>query len=201
MSSKVEICNMALSHLASGKQIQNLDTDQSEEANACRTFYDKCVKTSQRDFPWPAFIDYETLGLIEEDPNDEWEYSYRLPNNCAFPIKILNGQREDNGSTAVPYTKATDETGFLIFTDTENAVLKFSKYVTSVKLFDSDYEMALSLLLAFYISPRITSGDANRLGKRAYDAYKVVGEQAKARSLNEIQKDQEPECEMIAARN
>jgi hypothetical protein len=197
----LEICNMALSHLATGKEIQNLDTDESEEAASCRRFLKKVIRTAQREFPWPVFERYATLALLVEEPNSEWAYSYRLPIDCAIPLKLLSGQRVDSVTTRIPFTKSHDSTGPLIFTDLEDAELKYCCYSEDNRLFDSDFEMAISLLLAFYISPRVTAGDANRLGKRAYDAYRLMGEQAKARAANEISQEVEPECEMIAARN
>lgn len=201
MSSETEICNLALSHLGSGLSIEDLDADTTPEAAACRIFYPKCRKLAQREFPWPCFEQWATLAFVAEDPNEEWGFSYRLPSDCAFPIKIPSGQRFDNDGTTVPFTKSSDASGFLILTDKEEATLKFSKYEENVALFDVDFEIALSLLLAFYIAPRVAGGDPNRLGKRAYDAYRIVGEKAKVTALQETQKDVEPMCEMISARN
>lgn len=200
MSSDASICTLALSHLGSAKEIQNLESDQSEEAAICRVYFKRAVELSQRQFPWPNFTEYATMSLVEEDPNDEWGFSYALPSNCAHPIKILSGQRMDSEKTAVPFTRASRNGKFLIFTDDEQGRLKYSRFEYNTNLFDIDFEMALSLLLAFFISPRVTAGDANRLGKRAYDFYMVMGKQAEALALNEIQKDVEPMSEMEASR-
>lgn len=42
MATKVEIWNMALSHLGVSKEVASV-TERSKEAEACNRFYDSCV--------------------------------------------------------------------------------------------------------------------------------------------------------------
>src|SRR5665648_440114 len=95
MSSATEICNMALGHLASGKEIANLETERSAEAIACRRFFDSARDAVLRDFSWPFATKIKALSLIEEDPNSEWAYSYRYPTDCLNFRRILSGTRTD----------------------------------------------------------------------------------------------------------
>ena len=80
MSSAVEICNLALSHLGSSG-IDALD-ERSEAAAACTTFYAICRDMVLRDAPWPFATKMQALALVEEDPNTEWGFSYRYPSDC-----------------------------------------------------------------------------------------------------------------------
>ena len=57
---------MAISHLGVGKEIENFDTENSEEANACRRFYRVALEASLRDFSWPFATQNITLALIEK---------------------------------------------------------------------------------------------------------------------------------------
>lgn len=82
MSSSTEISNMALSHLAISREIAALDTERSQEAQACRRFYETVRKTVLRDYPWPFATKFATLALVEDDPNSEWDFSYRYPSDC-----------------------------------------------------------------------------------------------------------------------
>lgn len=194
------ICNLALGHLGSSKEIANVETERSAEASACRRFLEPSKKETLRDFNWPFATAYVTLALVETSPNTDWAYSYRQPSDCCRIRKILSGVRNDTRDSRVPYEKASDSTGILIYTDQVDAVLKYTKNVTNNSLFDQDYVMMLSLLLASYIAPKITSGDPFKLGERAFRLYLDSKEKAQSTSLNEQQDERPPESEFITAR-
>jgi hypothetical protein len=75
----VDICNLALSHVGVSTEIANLDTERSKEAQACRRFYEPTREEVLRAFAWPFATRFVDLQLVEEEPNDEWAYSYRYP--------------------------------------------------------------------------------------------------------------------------
>ena len=105
MATKIEICNMALSHLGTGKVIQSL-TERSEEARSINTFYDVAYVATIRDFSIPSTKKFLTLQLVEENPTSEWRYSYRYPNECVLIKRILSGTRNDSRQTRVPFPGA-----------------------------------------------------------------------------------------------
>src|SRR5688572_11149621 len=111
MASETEIANLALSHLGVGKEIANLETERSQEAVACRRFYDTARDATLRDFSWPFATKIAVLGLIEADPNDEWDYSYRYPSDCLQLRRILSGVRNDTRDSRVPFKLAHDDSG------------------------------------------------------------------------------------------
>lgn len=199
--SETSISNMALRHLGSTKPIADLDTDQSAEANACRVFFPICLEESQRDFAYPFTTRIEPLALVEEDPNDEWAYSYRYPSDCMMFKRILSGTRNDTRQSKVPYKLIQDDQGTLILTDKENAECEFSKLNDSVQGHPRDYIMALSFLLASYIAPSVTkSGDAAKLGELAAARYEQKRARAEANALMEQQDEEPPQAEHIRAR-
>ncbi|MCH8287272.1 hypothetical protein IIB79_12240, partial [candidate division KSB1 bacterium] len=142
------ICNLALGHLGISKEIANVETEKSASAAACKRYLQPSKDETLRDFNWPFATEYITLGLVETAPNSDWAYSYRQPSNCSRIIKILSAIRNDTRQSRVPYQKASDSTGILIFTDQVDACLKFTKFVTDNALYDQDYIMMLTLLLA-----------------------------------------------------
>jgi len=101
MSSETEICNMALSHIGVGKEIANLDTERSQEASACRRYYENLRDKVLRDFRWPFATKFVELALIEETPTIEWRFSYRYPTDCVKMIRILSGGNPSVASTNV----------------------------------------------------------------------------------------------------
>lgn len=200
MASDTQIANLALNHLGIGKEIQNLTTDTSDEATACRRFYEIARDILFRDFNWPFATKIVALDLIEEDPNEEWAYSYRYPTDCLRTIKILSGTRNDSHQNRVPYKISNDTSGLVIYTDTESAELEYVMRITNPDLFTQDFTMALSFKLANLISPRVTAGDPFKLGDRAMQQYILTASRAMANAVNEEQPDQIVESEFIRAR-
>jgi hypothetical protein len=199
-SSSTEICNMALSHLKVGKTIANLTTENSEEARVCRTFYETALKETLRDFPWPFATRIAELELVEEDPNTEWAYSYRYPSTCLNFIRILSGVRNDTLDSTVKYFISSDDDGLLIFTNQEDAVAEYTVYISDVLRFAPDFTIAFSYLIASYIAPRVTGGDAFKLGDKALQLYQFKIGKAKANAANEEQRDEQPDSEFIRGR-
>jgi hypothetical protein len=205
-SSSTEICNLALSHLAQGQEIANLDTEKSDAAAACRRFYEIARDEMLRAFHWPFATKFAFLGLVEELDVDsaggsEWRYSYRYPVDCLKLRRILSGSRNDNRQSRVPYKIARDENGSLIYSDLEEAEVEYTVKVTEVIYFQPDFVMALSLLLAAYIAPRLTNGDPFRLGNRAVELHKMAYMHASANAVGEEQQEELPESEFIRARD
>src|SRR3990172_6032289 len=126
MASEVDICNMALSHLGNSKEIAILATEKSEEAAACRRFYETARDTVLRDFAWPFATRILSLGLVEEDPNDEWAYAYRYPTDCLLLRRLLSGLRHDNRQSRAPYRVARDDDGLVIYTDLAEAQMEYT---------------------------------------------------------------------------
>lgn len=201
MADKTGICNMSISHLAVSKEIGNVETERSAEASACRRFYQPALDEALRDFPNPYLTVIQPLALVETDPNDEWAYSYRYPADCSKAIRILSGIRNDSPDTKVPYRIIKDSQGALILTDKENAELEYSQESTDPNIWAADFVMAFSLLLAFYIAPRVTAGDPFKLGERAYRAYVISIAKARANAVGEQQDEPAPDSDSIRARD
>jgi hypothetical protein len=201
MASSTVIANLALSHLGIGVEISNLDTERSQEALACRRFYDIARQSTLRDFPWPFATKFVSPTLIEEDPTDEWGFSYRYPADCLKIRRILSGLRNDNRQSRAPYKVAQDDNGKLFYCDIEDAEIEYTVDEDNEDIFDSDFTMALSLRLAAYIAPRLTAGDPFKLGERAMQLYLFELNTARANSLNEEQVEQDPESEYIRVRD
>ncbi len=199
-SSTTAIANLAISHLGIGKEIANLDTERSAEAQACRRFYETAREITLRDFAWPFATKINELGLVEEDPNDEWAFSYRYPTDCLTVRRILSGIRNDNRQSRVPYRVTRDSSGLLIYTDMEDAELEYTIDETDVSRFPADFVMALSFLLATYTAPRLTGGDPFKLGPRAMELYQLELSKARATAANEEQAEELPDAEMIRVR-
>ncbi len=199
-ATEIAICNMALSHLGISKEIANLETELSQEAAACRRFFEQARDNTLRNYPWPFARKISTLALVETDPNDEWGYSYRAPSDFIRLCRILSGQRNDTAQSRVPYKVGRDTSGILIFTDKEDAEVEYVIRETDPTRYPSDFSMALSLRLASYIAPRLTAGDPYKLGDRALQLHLMEVGRAEESSINEEQEEQLPDSEFVRER-
>lgn len=201
MADETSISNLALSHIGNSKEIQNLETDRSEEASACRRFYTSTLEEILRSFAWSFSKNIEALSLIEEDPNSEWAFSYQYPSGCEKFLRILSGDRNDSRQSRVPHKIVRSSTGRIILTDKEDAEGEYTTLEDDPSFYPPDFIMAFSLLLAHYIAPRVTSGDPFKLGPRAYALYQKAWDKATANDLSEDQPDEPPQSEFISGRD
>lgn len=197
---KVEIANMALSHIGVGVDISNLTTDRTAEANAVNRFFDVALDKTLRDFRWPFATQFRALALVAEDPTVEWDFSYRYPTDCLLVRRVLSDTRNDSRQSRIPYIIAQDSQGKLIFTDRDEACIEFTKRETDTTRWTADYVMTFSYYLAWLIAPRLTAGDPFKLGRQAVQAYVAELNLARSAALNEQQPDQELESELERSR-
>jgi len=200
MTTETGICNLALSHLGVAKTIADLTTERSVEAGACRAFYETSRDEMLRDGYWPFAKRIVALALVESAPNDLWAYSYRYPADCKRALRIPNGSRVDTEQTKVQFDISSDATARLIFCDLSDAELEYTALITDTSLFDSDFIMALSLRLATYIAPRVTAGDAFKLGDRSRQLFAMSYTKAMATHGNETVEAGNPSSEFERAR-
>lgn len=200
MATKAGICNMALSHLGVGKEIANLETEKSAEAQACRRFYDEVLSVTLRDFPWPFATKIAALALIEANPNSLWAFSYRYPTDAVYIRRILSGIVPETEASRVSFQLARDSAGKILYTSWEDAEIEYTTLVTETEQYPSDFTMAFSLRLASYLAPRVTAGDPYKLGDRAERKYMMEISQSRATSHNEEAPNRVPESEFITGR-
>ena len=197
---RVQISNLAISHLGTGKTIVSID-ESSEEARSCDIFYEVARDDALRDGYWPFATAIEDLGLVQTNPNNEWGYSYRYPSNCLMFRKIQSGIRNDNRQSQVPFRIGRDDTGKLIFTDEATPTCEYTLKITDTSEFDSDFVMAMSYKLAYLIAPRILSGDTDNTQDKIERKYLYSLSKAKKNAANEEVRDESPRSEFIRVRS
>lgn len=198
---KTELANMALGHLGVDRAIADLDTEQSRDAKIIRMYYENARRQTLRDFPFPCITVITDLALVEPDPNDEWKYSYQYPADCLQLRRIPNGfSRIDTEKTKVPYRVARGVSGKVVYTNMPNAKIEYTYNETNIDRLDDDVVMVMSLRLAHYIAPKLTGGDPFKMGQRALQLYYLEGSKASSNALNEEQKDEDIDADIIRAR-
>lgn len=191
MSSRTEICNIALGHFGTAKPLSDFETDESTAGVACRRYYEQALKQFLRAFPWPFAKRFRDLALVEQNPTDNWGYAYRYPSDCVMIRRIDSSLRNDSRQSRVTYEIASDNQGKLIYTNQENACVWYTKYTDTPSAYPEDFTFAFSYLIAWYVSPLLTKGDPFKIRQELLQAYKQAAAQAQANAFNEEQPDED----------
>lgn len=148
--SDVQICNLALARIGILQGIDDLE-EASDEARACSLVFDACLDELLTAHAWPFLSSRtSTLGLVEEEPDETWAYSYRQPSDCLVAISL---------GDAVPYAMSSDDVGGLILTNVSPATLTYRARLDDVALLPPDVAMVLAGRLAVEIGPALSRSD------------------------------------------
>lgn len=202
-ASVLDIWNMALSHLGSSFEVNDI-AESSKEAQACRRFYEPCVEELLRDASWPFATRFIELAAVPVNTNDiEYAYAYRYPAGVVTVRRLLNGaSRLETNTNKIRYRIGEDDEGKLIFTDFTDDAGVFAEVtylVTESGRFSPDFTKALSFWLAHNIGPRVAN-DKTKLIDRAETSYYRAIAKAKANAFNEEVPDQLEDSEFERAR-
>lgn len=197
-STREKIANMALGHCGEAGAIVNLPADRTPEGIACNTFYDTALEATLEEFAWPEFSAFNELGLVEEDPNDHWGYSYRYPTAAVMVRRIVStaGRTDPNPP---PFEIGQDTQGKLIYTDEVDAWVKITERITDAGRFSSTFAMAMSWKLAALVGWQITRD--KKTVDRADAGFIYSIHVARIKAANERQDDREIDAEQIRDRD
>jgi hypothetical protein len=201
-SAKIDICNQAISHLAVGAEIQDLDNEKTEAAQACRRFYDVARQKVLSDFDWPFAFAIENLTQVATQPTVEWLYSYRYPAKALVIRRLPNGAtRTDTQISRAIYSIGRDATGKIIYADVSApATVEYTYDEDDTTRFPPDFVVALSLYLASLIGPRVAGGDQFKLADRAYQYYRQAIKEAWVNAANQEPRDFDPDPALVNIR-
>lgn len=190
MSSVANIWNMALGSISVGDEITDPDNESSKEARACRRFYESVRDQVLRDFDWPRLRRRVALTLVEEEPNDQWAYSYREPANVAAIRRVMDAGDPYtlNESTYQKHALGQDDDGVLIYSDVEDAELVYTYAETNPEKWPPDVVETMALLLGARIAPQF-GPEAVKLGDRSLRLYEWRRNVAQANAANEEKPD------------
>lgn len=91
MSSAIDVCNMALSHIGAEAQVATIDPpDGSAEAGYCARFYPIARRIAMESHSWTFAKTRATLAMVATNPSSVWLYAYALPSDMVDSIRVLN---------------------------------------------------------------------------------------------------------------
>lgn len=148
VSSKVQICNLALLRLGTNP-ITSL-TEGTTAANACNLVYDHCRESLLRRHFWNFATEHVQLAADNDAPSFKYAFKYQLPSDFVRVKEIF--EQASNYSID----------GTAIYTD-DPAPLKLSyiKDITDVTKFDPIFTEVLVLTIIVKIGSRIQGDGFN----------------------------------------
>lgn len=219
-----DIANLAVSACGISKPIQNLDEDQSIEAQMCRTWTDPARRTVLKKIPWSFATKQIQPALVANYPTPEWLYAYQYPSDCLKLTRFMSWRLNNDTrnsrvdyrvmkptpialSTATPApTVENPTTGLWIFTNWPGVnanlptVLEYTFDNVTVADWPDDFAIATSLKLAELIVATLTTGDPQQKKQQLQQDYAQAISIASLENANEEQRPPEPEAEAIRAR-
>lgn len=201
MATKVDIWNLALSHLGIDRDVVST-TDSTKEAAALRLVYDVDLDEILRGFPWSFARKEAALVSVSASPaaTDEWAYSYRVPSDSVIIRRIQSGNRQDNRTSRVPFVLSRDSTGLLVYTDEPAAKAVYTFRNVSTTDYPADFVKAFSYKLAAHIAPRLTAGDPFGLEPKMTRMFLISMSEAASSNAAEEQPDDQNPSEFERAR-
>ena len=204
-----EIANLAVSHTGLTTTILNMDTEKSVEAKQCRLFFPVALKESLEDCRYGSLAVFKPLNLVSENPNTEWSYAYRYPNNCIFLSRIMRNAVNNlksypyiNGEWDVQYREAYDTlNGRLIYTDEPNAHAEYYVFDENNMKMSQSFWLGVSFKLAQYIAPSLAKSDATKIVERMRGEARISFQKAQAKNHNEQKfNEEDPRSSLEIAR-
>ena len=211
MASEVDICNLALGHLGDNATVASINPPEgSAQAEHCKRFYPIARDSLLEMHNWNFAMRRIALTQVEQNWT-EWQYAYTLPSDCLNPISVLPPDAYDDYATRfvptdTPYwshnyspvtaagryvpqpfsIETTSEGIHNLFTNVENAVLRYSAYVTDTTEFSPLFIVTLSWHLASMLAGPVIKGDMGTAeGKRCVQMMTGYLSQAEASDANQ----------------
>jgi hypothetical protein len=216
MASVVEICNLALAHLGDDATVASIDPPEgSAQAEHCARFYPSARDMLLQMHTWSFASRRVSLAQVTM-PYTMWKYSYACPGDMMTAVAVLPPDAENDysvraypadrygfGWTNPPITTAgvyvpqeyvieTDTLGNkVIYTNQENALLRYQALVSDSTKFDPMFTIALSWQLASFLAGPVVKGEEGaRQGQRCLQMVAIYLGQARMSDAN--QRDVKP---------
>lgn len=185
MATEVDICNLALAHLGDDATIATLSPPEgSAQAQNASRFYPIARDTLLDMHAWDFATKRGSLA-VTTNYNNQWDYAYAAPSDMMSALSIISPTAQNDYATRMSagdtpggitsnyaptivagqyspqqFAIEVDNQGnHLIYTNQENAVLRYQAYVSDTSKFSSLFIMTLSWHLASMLAGPVIKGD------------------------------------------
>lgn len=226
MADAIDISNLALGFIGADANVSAIDPpEKSVEAEKCGQFYPIARDAILNKHPW-SFSTYRIAPASMTSETNSWAYAYQIPNDALNILAVLPPDAESDYSATIatgidyrtapllepagltipvtqPYAKEVLADGtIVVYTNQEDAVLRYAKRVTDTSAFSPLAVVALARLLASYIAGPIVKGNAGvKLAASMLQIFQVEYAAAVAADSDQQKTDMAHTPTHIAARS
>lgn len=188
MVTNVEICNQALAAIGAKARVTSISPPDagSTEAEQCSRYFNECLETLLEMFDWSFATKRVALTDAGDTDTTSWLFRYVVPADLCRAIAIIpEGAADDYMlyGERIPETfvREQDEDGTLrIYTNTENATLRYTAWVTNPNKWPPLFRQAFAALLASKIAgPLIRGEEGERTARRKLEEVEMYIGRAK----------------------
>ena len=178
--SKAQIYNITLNILGVSMPIENTNSSDNR-AILLNNYYELARDYVLKDFDWNFASAFKSLTLCEEEIQESgYEYCYDYPNDCICARDVFN--KNDYVLQKFSIHSFLDGQK-VILTNTQEAILRYTRRVEKEVFYSPEFKMALSYYLASLTSCVITG--SLQKGELAYEKYKQILKHAKVINASE----------------
>lgn len=174
MSSEVDICNLALSHLGDVAEVIAITPpDGTAQASHCARFYPIARDQLLELFPWTFATKRVALAEVANPADGDWAYAYALPSTCIRPVSVVTASGVQSFEAidpgAHPYLVETNADGEpILLTNVQATTLRYIDRVTDTTKFTPAFVSTLARLLASMLAGPILKGEAGMVAQEAH---------------------------------
>lgn len=204
VTTQVDICNMALAHIGNKAKVTAINpADGSVEAAHCERFLPMAVNALLDMHPWSwatAKIELTAINVDgdgEQTDNDDeaWEWRYEIPNGMVRAISVIPDDSTNDYLVAgqkIPVDfcikRSSEDEELRIYTNQEDAFLRYIVYEDDTNVWDPLFVMALSWHLASLLAGPIVKGEQGHAeAQRCLQRMSQYLAEAKQKDSNERQ--------------
>lgn len=186
MSSKIEICNLALGFLGE-PPIADMD-EKAPSAEACKLYFRPALSELLREHPWNFAATRERLVPLELPSAwaNEYTYAYAYPAQCLNLHYIITpaGVKDRN------FMLAFDASRTVVLSDIKDATAAFTRYVDDTTRFDPAFAMAFARKMQCMLVKSLLKNNSS-LVKEAEELYRQALEAARLQDVRESRQFQD----------
>lgn len=182
MAADVDICNLALAHLGDAANVSSINPPSGgAQASHCARFYPVARDALLEMHSW-GFATVRVALAAVTNLASTWQYAYAAPAAALNYLEILDPAAVDEYTVGVqmantlpgsfnsgvgnyvpqPFEVESGTSGDIIYTNQQNAVLRYTTVVTDTTKFSPLFTAALARLLASYLAGPLLKGADGR---------------------------------------
>lgn len=205
-TTKTGICNLALIQVQHTQFIQDIETEDSPEADVCNEVYDQCRDETLALAPWPFAsrrwkpAALAAAGLDGGAVPTGWQYAYPSPPDRIKTRGIWTGRRNPATRDEIPLDEGYDSQlqAVILLTDQPTPEFIYTARIEQVSLYSPSFVRAVAQRIAVDLALGIKKDP--ELAKSLFGAWELAAGAATQAALDGVQPDHDPRPDHLRAR-